>query len=245
MNGLEVCNIQREFVQNSNRIFPSKDSHLKSYPNLEYITTAFKNSVIYPETVKNPPVPLFEQFCKAAVLYSDFYQLALGENFVCNMLRNDIKNNSAQAIEAWKRESSDAKSVEEFLKSQIKIHTLEKISSDPSSAIIKFLWIVRATKFIQCFIENIISTTGEDLHCSARDAYNKSLRPYHGYVKIGIAIMAFKLIPSKTNLILSLGYPDIDSGIIALRKLLYASKPCIDQIIGLIEKYACNFQNKV
>ncbi|PPS96849.1 Glycolipid transfer protein (GLTP) [Cryptosporidium hominis] len=245
MNGLEICNSQRELVQNSKRIFHTKDSHLKSYPNLECITTAFRNSVIYSEKVNNPPVPLFEQFCKAAVLYSDFYQFALGENFVCNLLRNDIKNNSSQAMEAWKRESSDAKSVEEFLNSQIKIHTLDKIRSNPSSAIIKFLWTVRTTNFIQYFIENLISTTGEDLHCSARDAYNKSLRPYHGYVKVGIAIMAFKLVPSKTNLILSLGYLDIDSGITALRKLSSASRPCIDQINALIEKYGCNFQNKV
>ncbi|KAH8582206.1 glycolipid transfer [Cryptosporidium sp. chipmunk genotype I] len=246
MNGLEVCNSPRGgLVQSSNRIFQRQDNRLRSHPNLECITVAFRNSVMYTETVKKTPVPLFEQFCRAAVLYSDFYQSALGDNFVCNLLRNDIISNSGQAMEAWKKESCDAKSVEDFLRCQIEIHTLDKIKSNPSSAVIKFLWTVRATNFIQYFIENLISATGEDLRCSARDAYNKSLRPYHGFVKIGIATMAFKLIPSKTNLILSLGYTDVDSGIDALKKLTSASKPCIDQINELIEKYGCNFKNKV
>ncbi|OII75601.1 glycolipid transfer protein [Cryptosporidium ubiquitum] len=236
MNGVKVCNGLKEFRQNVN---------LKSYSNLEYIATAFRNSMAYTETVEKIPVPLFEQFCKAAVLYSDFYHSALGDNFVCNMLRNDIISNSCDAIEVWKRESPDAKSVEEFLRSQIKIHTLDKIRSNSNSAVIKFLWTVRAANFIQHFIENLISASAEDLHFSARDAYNKSLRPYHGFIKIGIAMMAFKLIPSRTDLILSLGYPDTNSGLEALRELSSVSKPCIEQINVLLEKYGCNFQNKV
>lgn len=236
MNGVKVYNLFKELGQSGNS---------ESYSNLEYIATAFRNSMGYTRAVEKTAVPLFEKFCKAAVLYSDFYHSALGDNFVCNMLRNDIIANSYHAIEVWKRESPDAESVEEFLKSQIKIHTLEEVKLNSNSAINKFLWTVRAANFIQYFIENLISASTEDLHFSARDAYNKSLRPYHGFIKAGIAMMAFKLIPSKTDLILSLGYPDTASGLEALKGLLLASKPCIDQINVLLEKYGCNFQDKV
>ncbi|KAJ1608206.1 putative glycolipid transfer protein [Cryptosporidium canis] len=242
MSGVEVCKEQEE---NDRFIVQMQNSKLSGYPKVERIITAFRNSTTYTESPTRTPVPLFEQFCRTAVLYSEFYQSVLGDNYVCKILQNDIINNSSRAMEAWRRESPGSRSVEDFLKSQIQLHTLDKIQSNQNSAVIKFLWTVRATNFIQCFIENLISSPKEDLYSSARDAYNKSLKPYHGFVKSGIAVMAFKTIRPKTEIVLSLGFPDFASAQEALRRLLFVSKPCIDQINILLEKHNCNFQHKV
>lgn len=245
MNGLRVCDGRKEPEEGNHLFFQKQGSRLESYSKVECVTRAFKNSVVYAGSLEETRIPLFEQFCKTAVLYSDFYQYVLGDNFLCKMLKNDIINNSGHAIEAWRRETPSSKSVEDFLRSQIQMHTLNELRSNQNSAVVKFLWTVRTTNFIQQFIENLISSSGEDLRSSAIDAYNKSLKPYHGLVKVGIALMAFKIIRPKTEVIASLGYPDSTSGMDALRRLSSASRPCIDEINALVDKYNCNFQTKV
>lgn len=245
MNGLQVCSSPKELKEGDRSVFQRQNSKLESCSKVECVTMAFKNSVVYTETLRKTPVPLFEQFCKTAVLYSDLYPSVLGDNFLCKMLKNDIINNSSHAMEVWRRESPGSRSVEDFLRSQTQIHTLDELRSNQNSAVTKFLWTVRATNFIQQFIENLISSSGEDLRSSAVDAYNKSLKPYHGLVKAGIALMAFKIVRPKTEIIVSLGYSDSASGLNALRRLSSASKPCIEQVIALLDKYDCNFQNKV
>ncbi|KAF7455834.1 glycolipid transfer protein GLTP [Cryptosporidium felis] len=245
MDALKVRNSSFFIRQERLGIFESPGYSLKENSNIYYTIKLFRKAIVIQDAINNVPTPLFEEFCLAAIQLSELYPAVLGENYLCRMLKNDMINNASFALEIWKKESPNARSVEEFLLSQLNIHTLDFVKSNQHNAIMKFLWTVRAVNFIHTFIENLTANSGEDTNYSAREAYNKSLRPFHGFVKVGIAIMAFKLIPPKAELIRSLGLPDTDSGLTTLKNLTRASKPCIDQINFLLEKYGCNFRNKV
>ncbi|KAH7648032.1 glycolipid transfer [Cryptosporidium bovis] len=213
------------------------------------ISEHFKNSYLIRYDIKNSSVPitipLFEEFCISAIQLSNLYHVVLGKNFICTILKNDILNNTRDSLNVWTNESSGAKTVEEFLRSQIEIHTLNGIESNNGNGVVKFLWVVRSINFIFNFIENIIFVSGEDLYESILDAYNRSLRPYHGFTKYTIAMMAIKLVPNKTELINNLGFSDIETGINALKELIYISRPCISHIDFLLDKYNCNIKHVV
>ena len=209
----------------------------------------FKKSYLIQSDDKNNSIPiaipLFEEFCNSAIKLSTLYQAVLGDNFVCKILNSDIVNNTRDSLSAWIKESRDSKTVEEFLKSQIEIHTLNGIESNHGSGVVKFLWVVRSVNFIFNFIENVAFVSEENLYESILDAYNRSLRPYHGFTKHTIAMMAIRLVPSKTKLISNLGFSDIETGINSLREFISISRPCISRINFLMEKYQCNFKHIV
>ncbi|KAH8738748.1 glycolipid transfer protein [Cryptosporidium ryanae] len=213
------------------------------------ISEYFKNSYFVKHDVKNNsmsiPIPLFEEFCNSALQLSNLCQAVFGKSFICTILKNDIINNTRCSLDVWTRESSDSKTVEDFLRSQIEIHTLSGIEENQSSGVIKFLWVVRSINFIFNFIENIIFVSEESLYESILDAYNRSLRPYHGFTKYTIAMMAIKLVPNKTELINNLGFSNIEAGINALKELIFISRPCITHVDFLLQKYNCNFKHIV
>ncbi|OII77824.1 hypothetical protein cand_013400 [Cryptosporidium andersoni] len=190
-------------------------------------------------------IPLMEGICTAALSVVSLYPKILGENFICTILKDDLIGSSSASLKLWQQDCPETRTVEEFLIREIDIHGLEELRSNRSSAVVKFLWMIRALNFIFKFLENTVTGNSDNLFSAATNAYTTALKPYHGFMKAGIVNLALQLCPSRIKFMGALGFQDMDVALDICRRLIQVSKPCIEQVNCLLIKYNCNFPDKV
>ncbi|KAI3671686.1 hypothetical protein L1987_87426 [Smallanthus sonchifolius] len=113
------------------------------------------------------------------------------------VLRKDI-NRNIQRLE--KMQESDPKlysNVVEMLKKEASEGTSRKVTSCSKA----FLWLTRSLDFTVNLLELIEKDTGVDMEHAVEEAYESTLKPWHGWISSTAYRVARKLVPDNKTMI--------------------------------------------
>ncbi|KAK1427171.1 hypothetical protein QVD17_15854 [Tagetes erecta] len=113
------------------------------------------------------------------------------------VLRQDI-NRNIQRLE--KMHESDPKlytNVVEMLKKEANEGTSRKVTSSSKA----FLWLTRSLDFAANLLEQIEKDTSVDMQQAVEEAYESTLKPWHGWISSTAYRVALKLVPDNKTMI--------------------------------------------
>ncbi|XP_065365876.1 glycolipid transfer protein [Calliphora vicina] len=107
------------------------------------------------------------------------------------------------------------------------------------------LWLKRGLQLICTFFENIFNDqeNTEVVKKHLQDAYEKTLKPYHGFIVQSTIKIIYSWVPTRSQLI---GHgPQHDENIKVLETFLPAMRCQLDRIDNLLKKYDLDDKSKV
>ncbi|CRG99369.1 glycolipid transfer protein, putative [Plasmodium relictum] len=187
------------------------------------------------------------KLCELSNAVYPIYNKIFGNGFLGDTLKKDLKNSSLRVQKAIEKVPEETKYVSKMYSYNLKKYeSLDKLKKDMDNGIINFLWMKRALEFIIVFLEKCYVTKfSSKLSICAQEAYEEVLKSYHNYVTINLVKLGIKLSPSRENLTKKLGFESNEEAKLVIQKFILITKPLINDISKTIEKYNCNFEDKV
>ncbi|KAL8261396.1 hypothetical protein R6Q59_025445 [Mikania micrantha] len=151
------------------------------------------------------------------------------------VLRQDI-NRNIQRLE--KMQESDPKlysNVVEILKKEANEGTSKKVTSSSKA----FLWLTRSLNFTVNLLELIEKNTKVDMEQAVEEAYESTLKPWHGWISSTAYRVARKLIPDNKTMIEILVSESKDEETLKhdIKTFTTLLIPLLDEIRSILETY--------
>ncbi|KAM7346722.1 glycolipid transfer protein [Cochliomyia hominivorax] len=107
------------------------------------------------------------------------------------------------------------------------------------------LWLKRGLQLICTFFENILNDKEKSdvVKKHLQDAYERTLKPYHGFIVQSTIKIIYSWVPTRSQLI-GIG-PQHDENIKVLETFLPTMKAHLDRIDNLLKKYDLDDKSKV
>ncbi|KAL8225595.1 hypothetical protein R6Q57_018152 [Mikania cordata] len=151
------------------------------------------------------------------------------------VLREDI-NRNIQRLE--KMQESDPKlysNVVEILKKEANEGTSKKVTSSSKA----FLWLARSLNFTVNLLELIEKNTKVDMVQAVEEAYESTLKPWHGWISSTAYRVARKLVPDNKTMIEILVSESKDEETLKhdIKTFTTLLIPLLDEIRSILETY--------
>eukprot|EP01069_Polyplicarium_translucidae_P000996 Polyplicarium_translucidae@DN1481_c0_g1_i1.p1 len=191
------------------------------------------------------------KLCEAARLLAPVYVLIFGDNLVSKTLVADVLGHAEGTQVSAELKPKEYHTIEGLVAGLVAEHGVEALRQDIYSGVSELLWLNRGLEFVAKFLGSVAEASSVDgdgtaLNVLAREVYDQVLRPYHGWLVGGVVSAAFKLCPSKEDLMRYLGFDaaDEESARQCVNVLLQQSLPCVSHITDVLERHGCNFPDK-
>ncbi|KAK0099122.1 hypothetical protein PV326_006586 [Microctonus aethiopoides] len=117
-------------------------------------------------------------------------------------IKYDMQNNIEKIMSKYLTDKEKHLTIQDLILSE-KITGKKLVASDA------LLWLMRALKMIQLFLERIVENSEigectEDLVANIKDSYKDSLEPYHGWMAQQLFGLLARMVPTRSQLLLSL-----------------------------------------
>ncbi|CRG96707.1 glycolipid transfer protein, putative [Plasmodium gallinaceum] len=187
------------------------------------------------------------KLCELSNAIYPIYNKIFGDGFLGETLKKDLKNSSLKVKKAVEKVPEETKYVSKMYSYNLKKYeNLEKLKKDMDNGLINFMWMKRALEFIVVFLEKCyVTKSSSKLNICAQEAYEEVLKSYHGYITVNLVKLGIKLSPSRENLTKRLGFESNEEAKIVIQNFILITKPLINDISKIMEKYNCNFKDKV
>ncbi|SPJ10232.1 glycolipid transfer protein, putative [Plasmodium sp. DRC-Itaito] len=187
------------------------------------------------------------KICELCNIIYPIFNKIFGNGFLGDTLKKDLKNSSSQVQRAIEKFPEETKYVSMLYSYNInKYENMQKLKRDLDNGIISFLWMKRTLDFIITFLEKCYITYNETkLSICAQEAYNEVLKKYHGFITTKIVKLCLKLSPTKEILTKKLGFENHQQASTVLEKCLSITKPLVRDISVTIERFKCDFEEKI
>lgn len=86
----------------------------------------------------------------------------------------------------------------------------EKTARNSSSCANGLLWLTRAMDFLVALFQNLIDNPDWTMNRAATEAYNLTLKKWHGWIASSAFTVALKLIPDRTKFMSTVGEGDLE-----------------------------------
>eukprot|EP00922_Rhytidocystis_sp_ex-Travisia-forbesii_P041202 GHVS01061518.1.p1 GENE.GHVS01061518.1~~GHVS01061518.1.p1 ORF type:complete len:243 (-),score=38.49 GHVS01061518.1:564-1292(-) len=186
------------------------------------------------------------ELAQAARTIVPVYDTVFGKNVVSSNLKKDIENSSGKVMLAVESFKDERQFVDEFILHEIQQRGVQDIRKDSTSGVKNLLWMKRALDFIISFLELLMLGDPESSSkACATKAYDKVLKDYHGWLVSNMVTMSFNLCPAREKLLQKLGFSDKVDAHDKASSLMACVRPVLDQVHTFLEKYDCNFPDKI
>ncbi|GHJ85409.1 hypothetical protein NliqN6_1811 [Naganishia liquefaciens] len=138
-----------------------------------------------------------DQFCEAADAVIQFFDLF--NNAAFSVVQNDLSSKIAKVRERLAMKPESSRTLEEIL---IK----EKVEGAPF-ATGALTWLLRSLKFTSLGLRINMANEKEELSTSMTKAYDRTLKPYHGFMIRPLFKLAMNVCPYRAKFYPSLGEP--------------------------------------
>ncbi|XP_010247644.1 PREDICTED: glycolipid transfer protein 3 [Nelumbo nucifera] len=122
------------------------------------------------------------------------------------VLRQDIHQNIQRLEKIYELDPSIYSNLIEILKKEAG----EGVAKKPTSCARALVWLTRSLDFTVNLLEKLAKDVGQNLEQVVEDAYNVSLKPWHGWISSAAYKVALKLIPDNKTFIKLLMIEDED-----------------------------------
>ncbi|KAJ4802276.1 Glycolipid transfer family protein [Rhynchospora pubera] len=157
----------------------------------------------------------------------------IGPTFL--VLRHDIQKNIQRIEDFNANDKSRSSSLTEIILKETDDGTVRKANSCTRALI----WLTRSINFTVALLETLINSPNLTLEETVKDAYNNTLKPWHGWISTAACKVALKLIPEREYFIsLLLGkckdFEDLKEDI---RNMMSMLQPPLDEMNSLLAKH--------
>ncbi|KAJ4783200.1 Glycolipid transfer family protein [Rhynchospora pubera] len=157
----------------------------------------------------------------------------IGPTFL--VLRHDIQQNIQRIEDFNANDKSRSSSLTEIILKETDDGTVRKANSCTRALI----WLTRSINFTVALLQTLINSPNLTLEETVEDAYNNTLKPWHGWISTAASKVALKLIPEREYFIsLLLGkckdFEDLKEDI---RNMISMLQPPLDEINSLLAKH--------
>ncbi|KAK9073121.1 hypothetical protein SSX86_007444 [Deinandra increscens subsp. villosa] len=144
-----------------------------------------------PKNVTHLPLKPFLSLCNFLLHLLD----KIGPTMV--VLRQDISRNIQRLEKVHESDPKVYSNVVEILKKESKEGTSRKVASSSKA----FLWLTRCLDFTVNLLELIGKDNGVDMEKAVEEAYESTLKPWHGWISSTAYRVARKLVPDNKTMI--------------------------------------------
>lgn len=171
------------------------------------------------------------------------YDILFG-GIVAGQLKGDIVG-STNTVKAAVERLGGPSTLTALVQAELEAHGADiKKCKFKESGIIGLLWLNRAVMFITTFCANL-NAGAETSKAAAVSAYEKILKPYHGWIAGGVVTMAMGMCPTIEDLYVKLEIADPEVRQEKLGGFLKLMEPLYSEILTLLEAHKANFPDTV
>lgn len=125
------------------------------------------------------------------------------------MVKSDIGGNITRLDTHYRGDTSSYHLLYDIVRKEIAVNKEKK----PSSCANGLLWLTRAMDFLVALFGNLLDHPDWTMSQAATDAYNLTLKKWHGWIASSAFAVALKLIPERTKFMAVLGEGDLEADI--------------------------------
>ncbi|KAH7365400.1 hypothetical protein KP509_18G025300 [Ceratopteris richardii] len=125
------------------------------------------------------------------------------------MVKSDIGGNITRLETRYKEDPSAFYLLHDIVRREIS----EKKAKNSNSCANGLLWLTRAMDFLVALFGNLLDHVDWTISHAATEAYNVTLKKWHGWIASSAFTVALKLAPERTKFMSVLGDGDLDSDI--------------------------------
>ena len=196
----------------------------------------------FPPVVEDKPLET-HAFLEAAKNVPLFFD-TMGAAF--KPIKSDVSGNITKLEKIYNKDTEKYSTFKAMLAEDVE----EKKTRDSNGATIALLWLKRALQFMAHFLKAIAEDADktERLVPFVGDAYEKVLKPYHGFLARGAFTLVSKATPNRKDLLKSLAFKKegLDDEVISgMAEFVAALQANLDQIQALYKEMDLDFTDKV
>lgn len=125
------------------------------------------------------------------------------------MVKSDIGGNITRLDARYREDTSSFYLLYDIVRKEIS----EKTTKNSNSCANGLLWLTRAMDFLVALFANLLNHPDWTMSQAATDAYNVTLKKFHGWIASSAFTVALKLVPERTKFMAVLGEGDLEADI--------------------------------
>lgn len=138
------------------------------------------------------------------------------------LVKSDIGGNITRLDSRYSSDTSSYYQLYDIVRKEIQDNT----ARNPSSCTNGLLWLTRAMDFLVALFQNLLAHPEWTMSQAALDAYNMTLKKWHGWIASSAFTVALKLIPDRNRFMATLGEGDLE---VDIKKFVVSFSPLLKE----------------